>query len=40
MIFIIFFCAVDGTGAAGVVHDAYNGIHDAAQSFAAFVNSI
>ena len=40
VLFIIFFIAVDGTGAADVVHYAYNGVHDAAQSLAAFVNSI
>ena len=40
VLFIIFFVAVDGTGAADVVRHGYNGVHDAATSLAAFVNSL
>jgi hypothetical protein len=40
VLFIVFYVATEPTGAAGVVHHIYNGIHDAANSMAQFVNSL
>jgi hypothetical protein len=40
VLFILFYLATEPTGAAGVVHHAYNGLHDAASSLATFVNSL
>lgn len=40
VLFIIFYVATQPAGAAGVVHHAYNGLHDAAISMAKFVNSL
>lgn len=40
VLFVIFFVATDPAGGAGVVHAAYNGMHDAAGSLANFVNSL
>jgi len=40
VLFILFYLATEPTGAAGVVHHAYNGLHDAATSLATFVNSL
>jgi hypothetical protein len=40
VLFIVFYIATQPTGAAGFVHSAYNGLHDAANSMARFVNSL
>ena len=40
VLFIIFYLATQPTGAAAVVHHAYNGLHSAADSMAKFVNSL
>lgn len=40
VLFIIFYIATQPAGAAGIVHHAYNGLHDAASSMATFVNSL
>jgi hypothetical protein len=40
VLFIIFYVATQPSGAAGIVHHAYNGLHDAASSLATFVNSL
>jgi hypothetical protein len=40
VLFIIFYVATEPSGAAGLVHHAYNGVHDAATSLATFVNSL
>ena len=40
VIFIIFYVATQPSGAAAIVHHAYNGLHDAASSLATFVNSL
>ena len=40
VLFVLFYLATEPTGAAGVVHHAYNGLHDAASSLATFVNSL
>jgi hypothetical protein len=40
VLFVLFYLATEPTGAAGVVHHAYNGLHDAATSLATFVNSL
>jgi hypothetical protein len=40
VLFIIFYIATEPSGAAGLVHHAYNGVHDAANSLATFVNSL
>jgi hypothetical protein len=40
VLFIIFYVATEPAGAANVVHHLYNGIHDAANSMARFVNSL
>jgi hypothetical protein len=40
VLFIIFYIATEPAGAAGFVHSAYNGLHDAATSMARFVNSL
>lgn len=40
IIFIVFYLATQPTGAAHVVHSAYNGLHSAGQSLAKFVNSL
>jgi drug/metabolite transporter superfamily protein YnfA len=40
VLFIVFFVATQPSGAAGVVHAAYDGMHDAVASLAAFVNSL
>jgi hypothetical protein len=40
VIFIIFYIATEPSGAAGVVHSIYNGLHSAATSMAEFVNSL
>jgi hypothetical protein len=40
VLFIVFYVATQPTGAAGFVHHAYNGLHDAANSMAQFVNSL
>jgi hypothetical protein len=40
VLFIIFYVATQPSGAAGVVHHIYNGLHDAASSMATFVNSL
>jgi hypothetical protein len=39
-LFIIFYVATEPAGAAGVVHHLFNGLHDAANSMAQFVNSL
>ncbi len=40
VIFIVFYLATQPTGAANVVHHAYNGLHSAATSLATFVNHL
>ncbi len=40
VIFIIYYVATEPAGAAGVVHNVYNGLHSAATSMAQFVNSL
>ncbi len=40
VLFVIFYLATEPTGAADLVHHAYNGVHDAANSLATFVNSL
>ena len=40
VLFVIFYLATDPTGAAGLIHHAYNGVHSAANSLATFVNSL
>jgi hypothetical protein len=40
VLFVIFYVATEPSGAAGVVHHAYNGLHEAASSLATFVNSL
>jgi hypothetical protein len=40
VLFILFYLATEPAGAAGLVHHAYNGLHDAASSMAQFVNSL
>ncbi len=40
VLFIIFYVATQPAAAAGFVHQAYNGLHDAANSMAQFVNSL
>ena len=40
VIFIIYYVATEPSGAAGVVHSIYNGLHQAATSMAEFVNSL
>ncbi len=40
VLFILFYVATQPAGAAGFVHHAYNGLHDAASSLADFVNSL
>ncbi len=40
VIFIIFYIATEPSGAAGIVHSIYNGLHSAATSMAEFVNSL
>jgi hypothetical protein len=40
VLFIVFYIATQPTGAANLVHTAYNGLHSAANSMARFVNSL
>jgi phosphate/sulfate permease len=40
VLFIIFYVATQPSGAAGFAHHIYNGLHDAANSMATFVNSL
>jgi hypothetical protein len=40
VLFVVFYVATQPTGAADFVHHAYNGLHDAANSMAQFVNSL
>jgi hypothetical protein len=40
VLFIIFYVATEPNGAGNLVHHAYNGLHDAANSLATFVNSL
>jgi hypothetical protein len=40
VLFIIFYVATDPTGAGTLVHNAYDGLHDAASSLVTFVNSL
>ncbi len=40
VIFIIFYIATEPSGAAGIVHSIFNGLHSAATSMAEFVNSL
>jgi hypothetical protein len=40
ILFIVFYIATQPTGAAGFVHHFYNGLHDAANSMARFVNNL
>jgi hypothetical protein len=40
VLFIVFYIATQPTGAAGIVHQCYNGLHSAANSLARFVNSL
>jgi hypothetical protein len=40
VLFIVFYLATEPAGAANFVHHAYNGLHDAANSMARFVNSL
>jgi hypothetical protein len=39
-LFAIFYIATQPTDAATFVHHAYNGVHDAANSLATFVNAL
>jgi hypothetical protein len=40
VIFIVYYLATQPTGAANVIHHAYNGLHAAGSSLARFVNSL
>jgi hypothetical protein len=40
VLFIIFYVGTEPTGVGNLVHHAYNGLHDAADSLATFVNSL
>ena len=40
VLFIVFYIATQPSGAAGIVHHLYNGLHDAGNSMARFVNSL
>jgi hypothetical protein len=40
VLFVVFYIATQPAGAADFVHHAYNGLHDAANSMAKFVNSL
>jgi hypothetical protein len=40
VLFVILYVATQPSGAADLVHNAYNGFHDAAGSLANFVNSL
>jgi hypothetical protein len=40
VLFIIFYVATEPTGAGSLAHHIYNGVHDAANSLATFVNSL
>jgi hypothetical protein len=40
VLFIVFYIATEPAGAAGFVHHFYNGLHEAANSMARFVNSL
>jgi phosphate/sulfate permease len=40
VLFILFYVTTQPAGAAGVIHHFYNGLHDAANSMATFVNSL
>lgn len=40
VIFVIYYIATQPTGAANLIHHAYNGVHAAGTSLAKFVNSL
>ncbi len=40
VIFIVYYLATQPTGAANLVHHAYNGIHAAGNSLSTFLNSL
>ena len=40
VLFVVVYIATQPAGAAGFVHHAYNGLHDAANSMARFGNSL
>jgi len=40
VIFVVFYLATQPTSAAHIIHNAYNGLHNAGTSLAKFVNSL
>jgi hypothetical protein len=40
VLFIVFYVATQPGSAAGLAHGAYDGLHEAANSLATFVNSL
>lgn len=40
VLFVVFYVVTEPTGAAGLVHDWYHGVHAIASSLARFVNAI
>jgi len=40
VIFVVYYLATQPTGAASIIHHAYNGLHSAGHSLATFVNSL
>lgn len=40
VLFVIFYVATQPSGAADIVHHAYNGVHDAAGTLGSFVQSL
>jgi hypothetical protein len=40
VIFVVYYLATQPTGAANLIHHAYNGLHSAGHSLATFVNSL
>jgi hypothetical protein len=40
VLFIVFYVATEPAGAANVVHHAFNGLRDAGNSMARFVNNL
>jgi hypothetical protein len=40
VLFVVFYLATQPTGAASLVHHAYDGLHQGATSLARFVNSL
>jgi hypothetical protein len=40
VIFVVFYLATQPTNAGHIIHNAYNGLHNAGTSLAKFVNSL